>query len=118
MPVLDLGLDALRTYTADLTEPDDLDSFWQATLATAAEHDLAVTTRPAPTPWRLVDTYDISFAGYGGTPVKAWLSVPAGTTTALPAVVQFHGYSIGRGFPHAAMPWALAGYAHLVMDNR
>jgi cephalosporin-C deacetylase len=32
--------------------------------------------------------------------------------------VQFQGYSGGRGLPHENNLWALAGYAHLVVDTR
>jgi cephalosporin-C deacetylase len=33
-------------------------------------------------------------------------------------VAQFQGYNGGRGMPHEHVFWALAGYAHLVMDTR
>lgn len=118
MAQFDLPLEQLRTYTADLAEPDDLDDFWRATLSAATEYDLAVSVAPYPTPWKLIDTYDVTFAGYGGNPVKAWLTVPAGTAAPLPTVVVYPGYSLGRSFPRLAMTWALAGYAQLTMDNR
>ncbi len=36
----------------------------------------------------------------------------------LPAVVQYQGYGGGRGLAHEDVLFALAGYAHLVMDTR
>lgn len=118
MPLTDLPLADLYDYRPTLTVPDDLESFWAETIDDARGHDLAVRVRPVDAGLRALDTYDVSFAGFGGTPVRAWLSVPAGTTTPLPAVVQYHGYSRGRAFPFTSTLWAQAGYAHFVMDTR
>ena len=118
MPIFDLPLPELRRYRPDVTEPADFDDFWRRTLAEVGEHPLGVTSSKVPTRLALVDTYDVSFAGFGGQPVRAWLTVPAGTREPLPAVVQYHGYSGGRGLPHMATAYALAGWAHVSMDTR
>jgi cephalosporin-C deacetylase len=47
--------------------------------------------------------------GHGGTPVRGWLHVPAGVTDPLPTVVEYHGYSRGRGYAHFSTIWAHAG---------
>jgi cephalosporin-C deacetylase len=68
-----------------------------------------------------VDTFDVTFAGFGGDPVHGWLHLPAVALRdggRLPGVVQFQGYNGGRGLAHEHVFWALAGYAHLVMDTR
>jgi cephalosporin-C deacetylase len=68
-----------------------------------------------------VETYDVTFAGFGGDPVRAWLHLPAAPVRAagpLAGVVQYMGYNGGRGLPHEHTLWAQAGYAHLVMDTR
>lgn len=65
-----------------------------------------------------VTTYDVTFPGFAGDPVRAWLHVPAGATGPLACVVEFLGYGRGRGLPHEQLLWASAGYAHLVMDTR
>jgi cephalosporin-C deacetylase len=62
--------------------------------------------------------FDLSFSGYGGHPVRAWLRLPRHRSGRLPAVVQFHGYASGRGHPLEDLLWASAGYAHLSMDTR
>ncbi|MEU9479507.1 acetylxylan esterase [Streptomyces sp. NPDC048191] len=36
----------------------------------------------------LADTFDVTFPGFGGEPVKAWLRLPGTATEPLPAVVQ------------------------------
>ena len=66
----------------------------------------------------MIDAFDVTFAGFGGQPIKAWLTRPAGRRGDLPAVVEFIGYGGGRGFAHERLAWAAAGYVHLVMDTR
>ena len=66
----------------------------------------------------LVDTYDVTFPGFGGQPVRAWFHVPTGTSAPLATVVRYIGYGGGRGLPHEVSPWVLAGYACLTVDTR
>ncbi|MFO1539542.1 MAG: acetylxylan esterase [Chloroflexota bacterium] len=118
MAQTDLPIDQLRAYRPDLAVPADLPTFWAGTLAEARSHDLAVTFRRVENHLALVETYDVTFAGFGGQPVKGWLQLPAGRPGPLPAVVQYIGYGGGRGLAHEEVLYALAGYAHLVMDTR
>ncbi|MFW6597698.1 acetylxylan esterase [Propionibacteriaceae bacterium Y2011] len=118
MAHFDLPLDKLHSYRPDLSVPDDLQSFWERTLAEARGHDLALRVEQIDNRLTLVDTYDLTFAGFDGSPVRGWLHVPAGTTEALPTVATYKGYSGGRGFPHADNVYVLAGYAQLVLDTR
>lgn len=118
MPLTDKSLTELQDYTPDLAVPDDLESFWQETIAEARGHELAAEVRRVDSGLRALDSYDVSFAGHGGSTVRAWLNVPAGTEGPVPAVVQYQGYSGNRGFPFSSTLWAQAGYAHFVMDTR
>ncbi|GAA2106937.1 acetylxylan esterase [Microlunatus panaciterrae] len=118
MALIDFELDKLRSYAPELPEESDFDSFWTDTLTDARTFDLAAEFTKIDNKLKVIDTYDVTFNGFGGTPVKAWLHVPAGTAGPLPTVVQYHGYSGGRGFPHATTLFAQAGYAHVVMDTR
>jgi cephalosporin-C deacetylase len=118
MPFTDMPLDEMRGYRPEPSEPADFDAFWADTLAGARAHDLALSIEKAPTELRLVDTYDVRYAGFGGSPVAAWLHVPAGATGPLPVVIEYLGYGGGRGLAHERQLFALAGYAHLVMDTR
>ncbi len=118
MPATDLPLAELRTYRPEVPEPPDLVDFWTATVAESRAPELALECAPVDNKLAVIDSYDVTYAGYGGTPVKAWLHLPAGAGGPLPTVVQYHGYSGGRGFPHASTLWAQAGYAQLVMDTR
>ncbi|MFD4563992.1 acetylxylan esterase [Streptomyces sp. NPDC058475] len=118
MALFDLPLDELRDYRSASAEPEDFDAFWAKTLQEARAHDLAARFEPVETPLKTVKVYDVTFAGFGGHPVKGWLTLPAWANSPLPAVVEFVGYGGGRGLAHTHLLWASAGFAHLVMDTR
>ena len=121
MPLFDLDRAALETYLPDVDEPADFDAFWARTLSETQDHDLALKLTPVDSGLCLVDVFDVEFAGFGGHPIKAWLTRPAGpaqTAGLLPAVVEYNGYGGGRGLPHEHLSWAAAGYVHLFMDTR
>jgi cephalosporin-C deacetylase len=117
MASFDLPLDQLERYSPVVREPADFDAFWRATLQESAGPAI-LDIRPEQNELALVETWDVTFAGFGGAPVRAWLTRPAGVDAALPAVVEYIGYGRGRGLPHERLTWAVAGYAHLLMDSR
>ncbi|MFJ8888348.1 acetylxylan esterase [Streptomyces sp. NPDC102402] len=119
MTLFDMPLDELRTYRSTSVEPEDFDAFWSATLDEARTHDLdARFERCGGIGLTTVEVHDVTFAGFGGHPVKGWFVVPAGATEPLPVVVEFIGYGGGRNLPHTHLLWASAGMAHFVMDTR
>jgi cephalosporin-C deacetylase len=121
MPQFDMPLSELETYAPALPEPSDFDVFWSSTLAETRQHELAPTFAPVETGLVAVDTYDVEFSGFGGHRIKAWLHLPARAFRdgrRLPGVVQYQGYGGGRGLAHENLTWAVAGYAHLMMDTR
>ena len=70
------------------------------------------------TPYVTVDVYDVSFAGWGGQPIRGWLTLPRARDGRLPCVVEFVGYGGGRGLATDHLGYASLGYAHLLMDTR
>jgi cephalosporin-C deacetylase len=120
MPRWDLTLEELQSYAPPVAEPDGFDAFWAQNLAQTRQHDLGARFIPAATELSAIRTLDVTFSGYGGHPIRAWMHLPADVPagTRLPGVVQFQGYGGGRGLAHEHVLWALAGYAQLVMDNR
>ncbi|MFD7696237.1 acetylxylan esterase [Streptomyces sp. NPDC059805] len=118
MALFDLPLDELRAYRSASAEPEDFDSFWSVTLDEAREHDLDVRYEPVDAGLTTVRVYDVTFAGFGGHPVKGWLRLPAGASEPLPLIVEFVGYGGGRGLPHENLLWASTGRAHFTMDTR
>ena len=118
MPFFDLPLPELHEYKPNLAVPDDLDAFWAATLEETRRHDLAATFERVDSGLTVFETFDVTFAGFGGAPIRAWLHLPAHRSDRLPAVVEYLGYGGGRGLSHERTLFAAAGYAHLVMDTR
>jgi cephalosporin-C deacetylase len=113
----DWPLEQAREYRSTAAVPEDLEKFWDS---------IASPDGAAPTFTRVrsglvaVETYDVTFAGYDGDPIRAWLHLPAAPLRSepLPGVVQYQGYNGGRGLAHEHVFWATAGYAHLVVDTR
>ena len=118
MAYSDLPLGELRSYAPELAVPPDLDAFWSSTLAEARGHDLAATFTAVDSGLTAIDTFDVSYTGFGGSPIRAWLHLPGGRSGPLPTVVEYIGYGGGRGLAHERILWAVAGYAHFVMDTR
>ncbi|WP_439377072.1 acetylxylan esterase [Amycolatopsis lexingtonensis] len=114
----DLGRDALWAYRSEYEAPPDFDAFWASTLTEARAHDIDVRVTPVETPLCTLDVFDVTFAGFGGHPIRAWLRLPRGDAGPLPAIVQFHGYGGSRGSALQELHWASAGYAHLQVDVR
>ncbi|MHA7300819.1 acetylxylan esterase [Pseudarthrobacter sp. MDT1-22] len=120
MPLFDLSLDQLRGYTSRVTPPADLQDFWDATLDEARTFPLNAMFGPVENHLSVIDTFDVTFAGYGGAPIRGWLHLPANrrARSRLPVVVQYIGYSGGRGLVNQDTKWAQAGYAQFIMDTR
>lgn len=119
MALYDMPLDDLQAYRPALEEPDDLEDFWDRTLGRARAGSAPILARePVENGMTLIDTWDVTFAGHDGTPVRAWYNRPAGVDDDLPVVVEYLGYGGGRGEPLERLAWAAAGYGHLVMDTR
>ncbi len=108
----------LRVYRSTQTDPADFDSFWANTLAETRTHTLTVSMTPVDAGLTTLDVFDVTFPGFGGQQVKAWLRVPRGAEGPLPTIVQFHGYGRGRGQAFENLLWASAGFAHFEMDTR
>lgn len=114
----DESLAALRARTTTAVEPADLDAFWHDTIAEARALAAPPSLERVATPLRTLDVYDVSFSGFGGQRIRAWLRVPAGTSAPLPTVVQYVGYGGGRGLATDELQLASSGFAHLHMDTR
>lgn len=118
MALFDWPLETLRNYLPECAEPSDFDQFWQDSIASAEAHELDVSASIWPGDLALVQVYDIEFSGFEGDRIKAWLLMPRHSVGPLPAVVQYVGYGGGRGTPYDWLNYAVAGYAHFVMDTR
>ncbi|MEZ5190727.1 MAG: acetylxylan esterase [Schumannella sp.] len=109
--------DGLLSYRPDLPVPPDFDGFWADTLAMSRAAARPAVLASVDTPVTELDLFDLTFTGFAGEPIRAWVAAPRGATAA-PAVVEYRGYSFGRGVPGERVHWAVCGYVHVVMDNR
>lgn len=114
----DLPEEELRTYKSSQTCPDDFDSFWEQTIEESRRADGEPVVDRVDIGLETIDVYDVTFPGFGGNPIKAWLRTPKSPKDPLPAVVQYVGYGGGRGRAWENLFWASAGFAHFHMDTR
>jgi cephalosporin-C deacetylase len=120
MAFFDLSLDELKTYHPPREEPSDFDAFWKSTLDEARAYPLDAKFERVDFGLTAQETFDVTFSGFGGQPIKGWLILPVRTKHAspLPCVVEYIGYGGGRSFPIDWLLWSSAGYANFVMDTR
>ena len=72
MPLTDMGIDEARNYHPVVPEPEGFDSFWAETLDEHASIPLDLTATPFDNRQALIDTWDLSWAGYHGSRVSGW----------------------------------------------
>ena len=118
MPFTDMTRSELVEYAPELPWPRDLEEFWSTTLAESRALAQPAVLEKVDTGLTLVDCFDVTFSGFGGHPIRAWLHVPAKVDGRLPAVVLYSGYGGGRGLALDVSFYVLAGYACLKMDTR
>ncbi|MDR2373158.1 MAG: alpha/beta fold hydrolase [Bifidobacteriaceae bacterium] len=116
----DWPLAELRAYQADVPEPEDFDAFWEVCLRESRAAGGEVRLERLDLEVYGLEVYDLTFPGFAGEPVKAWLRLPAADAVPRPlaCVVQFGGYGGGRGLPLDDPAWALLGFAQFRMDTR
>ena len=81
MAFFDLALNELKTYCPDRDEPGDFDSFWTSTLDEARAFALTATFEKVDFGLVAQETFDVTYNGFGGQPVKGWLILPSQRTT-------------------------------------
>ena len=117
MSHFDLPLEQLRERRADVVAPDDFDEFWASTLEGSRAAHGETYAPEVDNGLAIVTSQDVTFSGFAGDPVRAWYFTPTGMAPRA-VVVEFVGYSCGRGMSHQISEWVAAGYAHLRVDTR
>jgi cephalosporin-C deacetylase len=115
---VDLHGEELTQYRSSQVKPADFDAFWSETLQEARDAGSPIEIVQVESPLAAVDVFDVRFSGFGGEQIRAWLRLPSGRTGPLPTVVEFIGYSGGRGFAEENLFWSSCGFAHLHVDTR
>ena len=118
MAFFDMPFDHLQHYKPHRHEEADFDGFWQRTLTEAQSFPLNASFEPIDIGLRGIESFDVSFSGFGGQTIRGWLNLPRQRSGSLPCVVEYLGYGGGRGFPSDWLLWSSAGCAHFIMDTR
>lgn len=119
MPLMfDFPLEKLRTYQGINPRPEDMDVFWDKSLAEMRALDPQMTLVPASFQSPYADCFHIYFTGVGGARVHAKLLQPKNPAPKHPAVVMFHGYSGDSGSWVSKLGYAAAGFTVAALDCR
>ncbi|XMA39074.1 acetylxylan esterase [Streptomyces albogriseolus] len=103
MPAFDLPPAQLESHRPDVTEPADFDAFWKRTLDQAEDAgDAVVSAEPVDSCLRLTETWDVTFRGFAGDPVRAWFSRPARATAPFRPWWSSRGTDAAEASPRAA----------------
>ena len=122
--IIDKPLAELEQYKPSLTRQHDFDAFWEQTLNESADQPLNATLEEVPYPVERVTVYRVHYDGFGpATRIAGWYLVPRDhyrleSEGRTPTIVQYHGYSGGKGVPGSYLHWALQGYCVFTVDTR
>ena len=74
----------------------------------ARSRDVEARFTSVETSIRHADVFDVTFAGHGGDPIKAWLLLPHTVAAEEAMIVEYIGYGGGRGDPLDWLAWSCA----------
>lgn len=116
MPLIDLPLAQLQTYTGRNPRPADFDEYWDRGLAEVRGVDPAVELVPAKFECSFAECFHLYFRGVGGARVHAKLVKPRKPSGS--ATLFFHGYT-GASHPFVDLvAYAAQGHVVAAMDCR
>ena len=118
MPLVDLPLKDLQTYMGRNPRPADFDSFWDDALAEMHAIDPQVELTPSAFQSPFAECFDLRFTGVGGARIYAKYVRPRVRSGKIPAICEFHGYSMHSGDWNGKLAWATTGCAVASLDCR
>jgi cephalosporin-C deacetylase len=119
MPLMfDFPLEKLYTYQGSSPRPDDVDAFWDRSLAEMNALDPQVELVPAKFQAPFADCSHLYFTGMGGARVHAKLLRPRNQSKPGPALLMFHGYSGDSGDWVGKLAYVAAGFTVAALDCR
>lgn len=119
MPLIDLPLAELRTYSGRNPRPADFDAYWDAALGELDATDPQPELRPNfMVSARGIECFDLWFTGVGGARIYAKYLRPKPSAEKSPATLHFHGYSGHSGDWVDKLGWPAAGFCFASMDVR
>ena len=118
MPLVDMPLEELHTYQGRNPRPEDHDAYWDAALVEMRGVDPEVELVPASFQTPGAECFDLWFTGVGGARVYAKYARPRSIDGPIPAVVEFHGYTMHSGDWVDRLRWPASGLAVASLDVR
>jgi len=118
MPLIDMPLEQLQTYTGLNPRPADFDEYWDRALAELHATDPQVELVPSAFQTPTAECFDLYFTGVRGARIHAKYARPRSSNGPHPAVVLFHGYTGNAGDWADKLSFVSLGYSVLAMDCR
>ena len=118
MPMLDMPLSQLKTYTGINPCPPDIDAFWDKQIEKMEALGTNFELVPARFQVPGAQCYHLYFTGMGGARIHAKLARPAKIDTPAPAVCIYHGYSGASPEFSALLSYVQAGFVAAALDCR
>jgi cephalosporin-C deacetylase len=118
MPLIDMPLDQLQTYSGRNPRPADFDDYWNKAVTELDSVDPQVTLEPYPLKSHFAECFRLWFTGVGGARVHAKYVRPRNIAKPGPAILEFHGYSGHSGDWHGKLAWASQGFSIASLDCR
>jgi len=118
MPIVDMPLHELQSYSGRNPKPKDIDAYWDRALQEMESVDPAVELTPHPMKSAIAECFDLYFTGVGGARVHAKYLRPKNGATPHPAVLMFHGYSGDSGDWQDKLTYVSQGYSVTALDCR
>lgn len=124
MPILDLPLSELETYSGTNPRPSDFEDYWDRALSEMKSVDPDVEIIDAGFQAPGVKCSHFYFTGVGGARIHAKYLRPDAalktekTAAPSPALLFFHGYTMDSGSWTSHLAWAASGYHVWAMDCR
>lgn len=117
MPVVDMPLSELESYTGRNPKPQDFDAYWSEALAELDTVDPDPRFAPAAIDVPFATCQHLYFTGVRGARVHAKLIRPK-TPGPHPALLDFHGYSMNSGDFTGKLPFVARGFVVAALDVR
>ena len=118
MPLVDMPLEQLLTYTGRNPRPADYDEFWDRSISEMKRLDPQLELRPFPLKATLAECFDLYFTGMGGARIHAKYLRPKNASEPHPALVMFHGYGSNSGSWQDKLGYVAQGYSVAALDVR
>ncbi|MEA4888636.1 MAG: acetylxylan esterase [Clostridiaceae bacterium] len=118
MPLIDMPLEALRTYQGTNPRPEHFDAYWHDALQEMQAVDPGLELIPASFQVPGAECFDLYFTGVRGARIHAKYIRPLNAPEPHPAVLQFHGYTGSSGYWFDKLDYVSLGFSVAALDCR